>query len=58
MELKFVSKLVNVDGKDSYQLLKHIEKVLEAEGEPVRWAIVESNQKERTCRVDAVVTTS
>lgn len=58
MTLHFISKTVSVDGRSSDQLREHIEDVLEVEGDPVRWAIVEVDKDLGTCRVDAVVSRS
>lgn len=55
MTLHFVSLEVTVGGRNSEQLRQHVEESLEKEGEPVRWAIVDSNEETGTCRVDAVV---
>lgn len=55
MTLHFISKTVSVDGRPSDELAQHIEEILGGEGEPVRWAIVETNAEKQTCRVDAVV---
>jgi len=55
MALKFISKNVSVDGRNSIELREHIELTLSEEGDPVRWAVVEANEEEGTCRIDAVV---
>lgn len=58
MSLHFVSKTVSVSGRSSEELRIHIENVLQSEGAPVRWAIVEADENAGTCRVDAVVSQS
>lgn len=55
MNLHFVSKIISVDGRSSDELRRHIERAVEKEGDPVRWAIVDADQNKGTCRVDAVV---
>lgn len=55
MKLHFISKVLSTDGRPSHQLKRHIEDVLSAEGDPVRWAIVEADEHKMTVRVDAVV---
>lgn len=53
--LQFVSKIISVDGRSSDDLRRHIERLIKEEGDPVRWAIVDADQNNGTCRVDAVV---
>lgn len=55
MALHFVSKTVSVDGRSSEELRLHIEDILQTEGVPVRWAIVDADKNAGTCRVDAVI---
>lgn len=55
MTLHFISKMISVDGRSSEQLRQHIESTLKTEGEPVRWAIVEADETNGTCQVDAVI---
>lgn len=55
MTLHFISKTILVDGRPSNVLRQHIEDVLQEEGDPIRWAIVDADIEQQTCRVDAVV---
>lgn len=57
MVLFFVSKTVAIDGRSSLQLRTHIENLLKAEGDPVRWAITKVDNMQGTCAVDAVLST-
>lgn len=58
MALHFVSLDVSVSGRNSAELRDHIEDLLTKEGEPVRWAIVDSDAMKGTVHVEAVVTTN
>lgn len=55
MKLEFVSKTIQVNGRTSSEVRDEIERELDTEGNAVRWAIVEHNEEEGSCRVDAII---
>lgn len=55
MKLKFITLELTVANRNSEQLRLHIESRLAEHGDPVRWAVVQTDDPTDTVRVDAVV---